>query len=162
MKKISLFLIIITGILSCKAKSTTETESNTNDSSQSLVTSLKDTIYLKKDSAIVSENIYLYLDSIKSGDAFDDKNNNYGYYRLLFASSEETQSFYIEKILIVGDGIVKLQNRFMIPSKILGFDDFSPNIKFIKWESPEIIEINVGSKKMKLDITKMKVIEITE
>ena len=148
--------------MSFKAKSATEAESNTNDSSQSLKSSLKDTIYIKKDSAIVSEYIYLYLDSIKIGPPFDDKNNNYGYYRLLFASSEETQSFYIEKILIVGDGIVKLQKRFIIPSKILGFDDFLPDIKFIKFKSPEIIEINVGGKKMKLDITKMKVIEITE
>lgn len=159
MKNLYVILIITIGLFGCKAKNVTEAGSTANDSTHFLKTGLKDTVYLKRDSAIVPENIYLYLDSIKIGPPFTDKNNNYGYYRLLFASSEETQSFYIEKILIIGDGIVKLQKRFTIPTKILGFEDVTPFIKLIKWEIPEIIEINVNGKNMKLDITKKKIVE---
>jgi len=121
---------------------------------------LRDTIFLHTDSCIVPEGIYLYIDSIKIGNPFTDKAGKYGYYRLLFSSSEETRSFHIEKIQIIGDGIVRLENRFTIPSEKLGLDYDYPNIDLISWQTPEIITINVGDKIITFDITKMKAIDI--
>ena len=117
---------------------------------------LRDTIYLHTDSCIVPEEIYLYLDSVRVGYTFTDKAGNYGYYRLIFSSWEESRSFHIEKIHVIGDGIVKIMNRFTIPSEKLGVDYDSPNIDLISWQTPEIITIKVGDKIMNFDITKMK------
>ena len=78
----------------------------------------------------------------------------------MFSSSEETRSFHIEKIQVVGDGIVKLVKRFKIPSEVFGAGNDYSNIDFIKWFSPEIVEISVDGKKMKLDITKLNAVEV--
>jgi|GEM_PF-2508614 len=121
---------------------------------------IRDTIYLHTDSCIVPEEIYLYLDSVRIGNPFTDKAGNYGYYRLIFSSWEESRSFHIEKIHIIGDGLVKITNRFTIPSEKLGVDYDSPNIDLISWQTPEIITINVGDKRITFDITKMKAIDI--
>jgi len=121
---------------------------------------LRDTIYLHTDSCIVPEDIYLYIDSIKIGYPFTDKAGKYGYYRLIFSSSEETRTLHIEKIQIIGDGIVKMETRFTIPSEKLGLDYDFPNIDLIGWKTPEIIIINVGDKIITFDITKMKAIDV--
>jgi len=160
MKNLYLILIIPFAMLGCKSKNVSDTEPFIIDSTRILNAGIKDTIYLRNDSTIVPESIYLNLDSIKIGDPFTNKEDIYGYYRLLFSSCEETHSFYIEKIKIVGDGIVKLEKRFKIPQHVLGLDYDSPSIDLIRWQSPEIIEINVDSKRMQLDISKMKAVEI--
>jgi len=156
MKNIYLILIISCVMISCKSKNAFDKRQSIIDSTSILKTSSKDTIYLKNDSNIVPESIYLNLDSIKIGKPFTDKANVYGYYRLLFSSSEETRSFYIEKINIVGDGIVKLEKRFKIPPQVLGLDSDFPSIDLIKWQAPDIIEISVNGQTMQLDISKMK------
>ena len=158
MRNTCLILIILLAI-SCKNKNGTNADSKNFDSARLSTLSLKDTVYLRNDSAIVPKDIYLNLDSIKTGSPYTDKAGIYCYYRLLFTSSEETRSFYIEKIQIVGDGIVKLEKRFKIPLKTLGLDFDSPAIDFVKWQSPEIIEIKVNGKTVELNISKMKVIE---
>ena len=160
MKNLYLIIIILLSILGCTNKNTSKNGSSITDSASFINSSLKDTVYIKKDSAIVPDNLYLNLDSIKIGEPFTDKANKYGYYRLLFSSSEETHSFYIEKIKIVGDGVVKLEKRFKITPQILGLEYDSPFIVLIRWQTPEIIEINVNGKRMQLDISKMKAIEI--
>jgi len=156
MRNIVLLLIIPILIMGCKNKNGINAGSGTTDSVNS---KLKEAVYVKSDSAIVPEQLYLSLDSIKIGAPFTDKADNYGYYRLLFSSSEETRSFHIEKIQVVGDGKMKLIKRFIIPTEVFGTDNNLLNIDFIKWYSPEIIEINVNGKKMKFDITKLNVVE---
>lgn len=152
-------ILIILFTISCKNKNGINAESKNIDSARISNISLKDTVYLRNDSAIVPKEIYLNLDSIKTGSPYTDKTGIYGYYRLLFTSSEEIRSFYIEKIQIVGDGIVKLEKRFKIPMKTLGLDSDSPAIDLVKWQSPEIIEIKVDGKTVELNISKMKVVE---
>ena len=159
MKNLYLILIILFSILACTNKNVSKNGQSITDSASFINSSLKDTVFLKKDLAIVPEDLYLNLDSIKIGEPFTDKADKYGYYRLLFSTSEETHSFYIEKIQIIGDGVLKLNRRFKIPAEVLGLEHDSPNINLIRWQTPEIIEINVDGKRMKLNISKMKLIE---
>jgi hypothetical protein len=158
--KAQYLIIILLATAGCN-KNNVSKESEKMDSLKSSNLVLKDTIYIHDDQAIVPEDIYLYIDSIKFGDPFTDNNGTYGYYRLIFSSSEETQSLHIEKINIIGDGIVKLDKRFEIPTGVLGNDYILPFIGLIKWQTPEIIVINIdGNKRMELNITKMKAVKI--
>ena len=132
-----------------------------NDSSLVDMESIRDTVYINND-PVVPEYIYLNIDSLSLGDPFTDRIGNYGFYRLVFSSSEETQSFHIEKIDIVGEGILKLDKRFTIPYDKLGLDFVNPRIGLIEWVSPEVIVLVVNDKKVKLDLTKMKVLEMND
>jgi hypothetical protein len=153
-------IIILLATVSCN-RINTKKGSEMIDSSKTSNLELKDTISVKDNSAVVPEDIYLYIDSLKIGPPFTDNKGKYGFYRLIFSSSEETQSFHIEKIEIIGDGIVKLDKRFKIPEEILGDEDIFPSIGLIKWQTPEIIIINInGSKQMGLNITELKAVEI--
>lgn len=158
--KAKYLIIILLATTSCNRINTNK-ESEMIDTSKSSNLVLRDTICVKDDSPIVPEDIYLYIDSLKIGNSFTDNKGTYGYYRLIFSSSEETQSLHIEKIGIIGDGIVKLEKRFEIPEEVLGDDYILPSIGLIKWQTPEIIVISInGSKQMGLNITKMKAVEI--
>jgi hypothetical protein len=160
MKNLFLILFIPFLISNCKGKNVSDLKLGIIDSSSILKARSNETKQHKNDTSIVPESIYLNLDSIKIGNPFTNNEDIYGYYRLLFTSSEETQNFYIEKIKIVGDGLVKLEKRFKIPPQVLGLDHDCPSIEFIRWQTPEIIEINVDSKKIQLDLSKLKVVEI--
>jgi hypothetical protein len=104
-------------------------------------------------SSSIMPDFYLYIDSLKAGEAFTDKSDMYGYYRLLFVSGEETRSFYVEKINIVGDGIVKLQNRYKIEEETFGININDSDFKFLQWKSPELIEVYSRGKKVVLNLT---------
>ncbi|GAT63662.1 hypothetical protein [Paludibacter jiangxiensis] len=104
-------------------------------------------------SSSIMPDFYLYIDSMKTGEAFTDKSDMYGYYRLLFVSSEEIRSFYVEKINIVGDGIVKLQNRYKIEDETFGININDSDFKFLQWKSPELIEVYSRGKKVVLNLT---------
>ena len=150
--QIAFLLFIFFAIYGCK-RNAVSPKPETVELSHS---QLRDTIYLHTDSCIVPEEIYLYIDSIRIGNPFTDKTGKYGYYRLIFSSSEEARTLHIEKIQIIGDGIVKMETRFTIPSEKLGLDYDYPDIELISWQTPEIITIKVGDKIMNFDITKMK------
>ena len=115
-------------------------------------TQLKDIAVAKVDSSIVPESIYLYLDSIKIGQPFTSKNKKYGYYRLLFTSSEETQTIYVEKLNIVGNGLVKLEERFDLSSKIS-----NSYVGDIHWFNPEIINISLNDTTIHFNLSTMKI-----
>jgi len=160
MKNNCQILIMLLLLAGCSAKKERESGSGNTDSTGFKHLALTDTVYVNNEPEIVPEELYLSLDSIKTGSPFTDKSDNYGLYRLLFTSSEETHGFYIEKIKIVGDGKAKLEKRFKIPPKVLGEENDFPDIVLIKWQSPEIIEINVNDKRIRLNITTMKATEI--
>jgi len=160
MKNNCLILLILLSLAGCGTKKVRESGSGSTDSAGPVHSGLKDTVYVQKEPSIVPEDLYLNLDSIKSGAPFTDRSDNYGYYRLLFSSSEETQSFHIEKIKIVFDGIVKLEKRFEIPPRVFGFENDFSHIVLIRWQAPEIIELIVDGKRMVLDITSLKATEI--
>jgi hypothetical protein len=117
-------------------------------------TQLQATTITKVDSSIVPEGIYLYMDSVKIGRSFTNKSNKYGYYRLLFTSSEEMQTIYVEKLNIVGDGLVKLGERFDLSLKL-----FNGYVKSIHWVTPEIININLNDTIIHFNLSTKKVIK---
>jgi hypothetical protein len=121
-----------------------------------LINKIDNTYHINADSITILETLYLNLDSIKIGKPFTDKNNNYGYYRLLFSSSEETQTVYVEKIDIIDDGIVKLKRRFNLTSLFIEQDIYPFLIKFVGWKTPEIIEIIVNNTQIHLNLTSLK------
>jgi len=121
-----------------------------------LINKIDNTYHINADSITILETLYLNLDSIKIGKPFTDKNNNYGYYRLLFSSSEETQTVYVEKIDIIDDGIVKLKRRFNLTSLFIEQDIYPFLIKFVGWKTQEIIEIIVNNTQIHLNLTSLK------
>lgn len=150
MKTMCLIPFIMCIIIGCNNK-----QVDNNQSQPSSVTNLKDTVSVKTDSTIIIENLYLNLDSIKIGDSFIDKNENYGYYRLLFSSCEETQSVYVEKINIIDDGVVKLDKRFKLSSELFGNNIKTSSVEFVSWTTPEIIKIRLNEKLVKFNLTTM-------
>lgn len=156
MRTMYFILFILCIILGCNSKKV--------DNNQPQISSggcINDTVCVKTDSVIILESLYLNLDSIKTGDTFINKNEMYGYYRLLFSSSEETQSVYVEKINIIGDGVVKLEKRFRLSTQIFG-DSFNTNsIEFVSWETPEIVKIRLDETLINFNLTKMTFVKDT-
>lgn len=142
-------VMVISLIISCSGKRNNQSNVSSSDS-------LKDTVYIKTDSTIILENLYLNLDSIKIGDPFTDNDEKYGYYRLLFSSSEEMQSVYVEKINIIDDGQVKLEKRFKLSPELFGDNFETFPIEFVNWEAPEIIKIIIDGTLINLNLTTLK------
>lgn len=129
------FLIVLIG---CQ-KANNKTDLTSKDS---ISINHSDTIYVDKSDCIVPDWIYLDMDSITNGSPFDDKDGNYGFYRLIFTMSEETKNLFAEKLTIIGDGKVKIDKRLAIPKDILELKGYSYG-EFLGWQSPEIIELKV-------------------
>lgn len=158
--RICIILLLVLALAGCNGKGGANGREG-NDSGLVDVESIMDTVYINKN-PVVPEYIYLNIDSLSLGDPFTDPVGRYCFYRLVFSTSKETQSFNIEKIEIIRDGVLKLNSRFTIPYDKLGLDFVNPRIGLNQWISPEIIEISVNKKNVKLDLTKMKVLEMTE
>ncbi len=142
-------IMIITIIISCSGK-------RNNQTNVSSLKSIKDTVYVKTDSTIILESLYLNLDSIKIGEPFTNKDEKFSYYRLLFSSSEETQSVYVEKIDIIDDGQVELGKRFRLSPELFGNDFKAFPIAFVNWEAPEIVKIIINGTLINLNLTSLK------
>jgi hypothetical protein len=147
MKKIFFVFFVICINISCNSKNA-KIVSNANPRN-----SLRDTLYLKTDSMIILESLYLNLDSIKVGDTFTSKDNQFGYYRLLFSSSEEMQSVYAEKINIIGDGKVELYQRIKLSPELFGERPEASSYEFIGWETSEIVKIKLDSLIFRINLT---------
>lgn len=87
--------------------------------------------------------MYLTLDSIENGETFTGEDQEYGYFRLLFSSSEETQSVFVEKINIVGDGLVQLEQRIKLTPQLVSGKYETTNFEYVGWETAVTIKIRV-------------------
>ena len=135
------FLIISIVLVGCK-RTNENSKSSLNDSMNIQQSKYVDTIFIDKSKCIVPDWIYLDMDSLTSGDPFEDNNGNDGFYRIIFTMSEETKSLFCEKMTITGDGKVRIDKRIRLPEDITGNKEYSYD-KFLGWKSPEIIELKV-------------------
>ena len=135
------FLVIPIVFLGCK-RTSDNPKSFLNDFLNIKQSRHFDTIFVEKSKCIVPDYIYLDMDSLTSGNTYEDNNGNYGFYRVIFTMSEETKSLFCEKMTIIGDGKVRIDKRIQLPEDIASKKEYSYD-KFIGWKSPEIIELKV-------------------
>ena len=110
----------------------------------------------KTETVLLSENIkalfeenpstnilYLTLDKVSRGWFWQDEQGRYFFYRLLFASVEDAELLYVEKIEWDDESdYLKLVSRFEIQEKHFGNNwwyDFEPQVE---WISPTVVKLS--------------------
>lgn len=105
---------------------------------------------------IISNNLYLSLDSISNGESWLENNDKQFFYRILLSSIEESKYVYVELIEILEEGSLQFIKRDEIVPEMFGFDYYSYSPEIIKWHSPSVIEMKINQMHYLFNLQTMK------
>ena len=135
------YVILSVVIISCETGSITKKEGG-----------MKTTDIKEKKEQIIPSHLYLSLDEIIIGKTWSSEDGKEFFYRILFASVEESIYIYVELLQIQEDGPVKFVARKKLLPEQFGVVYFGYTPRFIKWNSPTEIKIEVEKKQFDFDL----------